>query len=92
MDFAGQFAELRLISTTDCIRPPTYNYSFAFSIRIPLLNLAQNARAAAADADALHAEADAQAARDQVARRPSKRSTPSTGWRPLPGFRTWNSM
>jgi outer membrane protein TolC len=67
MDFAGQFAELTPYINYGLIRPATYNYSFAFSIRIPLLNLAQNARAAAADADALHAEADAQAARDQVA-------------------------
>jgi len=42
-------------------------YSFGISLRFPILNLAQNARAAAADADALHAEADAQIARDQVA-------------------------
>ncbi len=42
-------------------------YSFGISLRIPILNLAQNARAAAADADALHAEADAQIARDKVA-------------------------
>jgi outer membrane protein TolC len=42
-------------------------YSFGISLRVPVLNLAQNARAAAADAEALHAESDAQNARDQVA-------------------------
>jgi len=42
-------------------------YSFGISLRFPIFNLAQNAKAAAADAEALHAESDAQTARDQVA-------------------------
>jgi outer membrane protein TolC len=67
VEFAGQFAQLTPYINYGLIRPATYNYSFAFSIRVPILNLAQNARAAAADAEALHAEADAQTARDQVA-------------------------
>ena len=37
------------------------------NLRVPIFDLAQNAVAAAADAEALHAEADAQTARDKVA-------------------------
>lgn len=42
-------------------------YSFGVTLRFPIFNLSQNARAAAADAEALHAEADAQIARENVA-------------------------
>ena len=70
IDFAGQYAEYASLqqlcsSTTSSSRAITT--ASALNFRIPIFNLGQNALAAAADADAMHAEADAQTARDQVA-------------------------
>jgi len=69
IDFAGQFAEFSTFNNyAQYYREfSPHNYSFGINLRVPILNLAQNARAAAADAEALHAEADAQTARDKVA-------------------------
>jgi outer membrane protein TolC len=69
IDFAGQFAEFATFNNYAQYYKEfsPHNYSFGINLRVPLLNLAQNARAAAADAEALHAEADAQIARDKVA-------------------------
>jgi outer membrane protein TolC len=67
IDLAGQFAQFPSYINYGLTQTPSHNYSFAASVRVPLLNLSQNARAAAADADAMRAEADAQTLRDQVA-------------------------
>jgi outer membrane protein TolC len=69
IDFAGQFAEFATFNNYAQYYKEfsPHNYSFGINLRVPIINLAQNARAAAADADALHAEADAQNVRDQVA-------------------------
>jgi outer membrane protein TolC len=69
IDFAGQFAQYAPFINYAKYYPSFTSeaYSFGVSVRIPIFNLAQNARAAAADADALHAEADAQIARENVA-------------------------
>jgi len=69
VDFAGQFAELSTFNNYQQYYKSfsRHNYSFGLNVRIPIMNFSQNARAAAADADAMHAEADAQIARDKVA-------------------------
>jgi outer membrane protein TolC len=69
IDFAGQFAEFATFNNYAQYYKEfsPHNYSFGINLRVPIINLAQNARAAAADAEALHAEADAQNVRDQVA-------------------------
>jgi outer membrane protein TolC len=69
INFSGQFSQyapfINYAKYYQNFTPQAY--SFGIGLRLPVLNLAQNARAAAADAEALHAEADAQTARDQVA-------------------------
>jgi len=69
IDFAGQYVQYATFNnySTYYKNFPSDSYSVGVNLRIPIFNLAQNARAAAADAEALHAEADAQNVRDQVA-------------------------
>lgn len=69
INFSGQFSEYAPFINYAKYYPnfTSSAYSFGIGLRIPVFNLAQNARAAAADADALHAESDAQLARDKVA-------------------------
>jgi outer membrane protein TolC len=69
IDFAGQYSEYATFNNYNYYYAhfSPHNYSFGINLRIPIFNLSQNARAAAADADAMHAEADAQTVRDQVA-------------------------
>jgi outer membrane protein TolC len=69
IDLAGQYVQYASFNNyTEYYRNfPSYSYSFGINFRLPILDLAQNAVAAAADAEALHAEADAQIARDKVA-------------------------
>jgi len=69
IDFAGQYAEFSTFNNYEeyYVHFSRHNYSFGMNLRVPIFDLAQNALAAAADAEALHAEADAQTARDKVA-------------------------
>jgi len=69
IDFAGQYVQYATFNnySTYYKNYPSDSYSIGINLRVPLFNLAQNAHAAAADADALHAEAEAQIARDTVA-------------------------
>jgi outer membrane protein TolC len=69
LDFAGQYAEFSTFNNYNVYYThfSRHNYSFGMNLRVPIFDLAQNALAAAADAEALHAEADAQVARDKVA-------------------------
>ena len=69
IDLAGQYVEYASFNnyTTYYTNFPARSYSFGMNFRVPIFDLAQNAVAAAADAEALHAEADAQTARDKVA-------------------------
>jgi outer membrane protein len=69
IDLAGQYVQYASFNNyaTYYTHFPSYSYSIGINFRVPILNFAQNAVAAAADAEALHAEADAQNARDQVA-------------------------
>jgi multidrug efflux system outer membrane protein len=69
IDFAGQYVQYAGFNnySTYYHNYPSDSYSIGINLRMPLFNLAQNARAAAADAEAIHAEADAQIARDKVA-------------------------
>lgn len=69
IDFAGQYAEYAAFNNYQQYFKSfsRHNYSFGLNVRIPIFNLGQNTLAAAADADAMHAEADAQMARDKVA-------------------------
>lgn len=69
IDFAGQYAQYASFQNYghyyQNFTPEAY--SFGINLRLPILNFAQNAKAAAADAEAIHAESDAQMARDRVA-------------------------
>jgi outer membrane protein TolC len=69
IDLAGQYVQYASFNnySTYYTHFPSDSYSIGINLRVPILNLAQNALAAADDAEALHAEADAQSARDQVA-------------------------
>jgi outer membrane protein TolC len=69
IDFAGQYVQYATFNnySTYYKNYPSDSYSIGINLRVPLFNLAQTARAAAADSDALHAEAEAQIARDTVA-------------------------
>ncbi len=69
IDLAGQYVEYASFNnySTYYLHFPRRSYAIGINLRIPILNLAQNAHAAAADAEALHAEAEAQNARDKVA-------------------------
>jgi outer membrane protein TolC len=67
IDFAGQYAEFAPYVNYGTTNHTDHNYSFGINLKVPILNLAQNARAAVADTEALHAEAEAQNARDKVA-------------------------
>jgi outer membrane protein TolC len=69
IDLAGQYVEYASFNnySTYYKNFPSYSYSFGMNFRVPIFDLAQNAVAAAAAAEALHAEAEAQTARDKVA-------------------------
>jgi outer membrane protein TolC len=69
IDVAGQYVQYATFNnyTHYYLNFPSYSYSFGMNFRVPILDMAQTAVAAVADAEALHAEADAQTARDKVA-------------------------